>query len=111
MEYGNCDNCAEGSYVKEKETEMRVCNSCGHRKYKHEAIPAYRHDIKPESILLEAEKIVNGDRDADYGDSSQNLDNIAAIAKAIGVDIDAIGVCKVMIAVKLGRLKYKYKRD
>lgn len=64
-----------------------------------------------ESVLLEAHRIVNGDRDTDYGDSNSNLTNIATIASAIGQPIDAVGVAKVMIAVKLAREGYRHKRD
>ena len=63
------------------------------------------------SVLLEAEDIVNGSRDADYGDSHENLRRIAAIATAIGHPIDERGVCLVMMAVKLGRHLHKHKRD
>jgi len=63
------------------------------------------------SILLEAEEIVNGSRNCDYGDSNDNLENIATIARSLGVNIDGAGVCRVMIAVKLGRQKFKHKRD
>lgn len=65
----------------------------------------------PRSILLEAHKIVNGDRKADYGDSNQNLKNIAELARLQGVEIDAIGVAKVLMSVKLAREGYKHKRD
>ena len=63
------------------------------------------------SILLEAHKIVNGDRKADYGDSNQNLKNIAELARLQGVEIDAIGVAKVLMSVKIAREGYKHKRD
>ena len=63
------------------------------------------------SILLEAHKIVNGDRKADYGDSNRNLKNIALQAGILGVEIDAIGVAKVLLSVKMAREGYKHKRD
>ena len=65
----------------------------------------------PESILLEAEAIVNGKRATDYGDSNENLRNIAAIATLLGQPIDGKGVCRVMMAVKLAREKFNHKRD
>ena len=64
-----------------------------------------------ESILMEAERIVNGSRNNDYGDSNENIRRIVSIANAMGVDIDSVDFCKVMIAVKLGRLMHRYKRD
>lgn len=65
----------------------------------------------PESILLEAEAIVNGKRATDYGDSNENFRNIAAIATLLGQPIDGKGVCRVMMAVKLAREKFNHKRD
>lgn len=65
-----------------------------------------------ESILSEAERIVNGDRQADYSDPVENFKHIAEIASAImGKDITAEECCIVMIAVKLARENYKHKRD
>ena len=68
--------------------------------------------IKTESILSEAERIVNGDRQADYSDPVANFNRIAYIASAImAKDITAEECCIVMIAVKLARENYKHKRD
>ena len=39
--------------------------------------------IKTESILSEAERIVNGERQADYSDPVENFKHISAIASAI----------------------------
>ena len=65
-----------------------------------------------ESILSEAERIVNGDRQADYSDQVANFNRIASIASAImEKDITAEECCIVMIAVKLARENYKHKRD
>ena len=68
--------------------------------------------IKDESILSEAERIVNGDRQADYSDPVKNFSHIASIASAImGKSVTAEECCIVMIAVKLARENYKHKRD
>ena len=68
--------------------------------------------IKDESILSEAERIVNGDRQADYSDPVENFKHIASIASAImAKDITAEECCIVMIAVKLAREDYRHKRD
>ena len=65
-----------------------------------------------ESILSEAERIVNGDRQADYSDPVANFKHIAEIASVImAKDITAEECCIVMIAVKLARENYKHKRD
>ena len=65
-----------------------------------------------ESILSEAERIVNGDRQADYSDPVANFKRIAEIASAImAKDITAEECCIVMIAVKLARENFRHKRD
>ena len=65
-----------------------------------------------ESILSEAERIVNGERQADYSDPVENFKHIAEIASAImAKDITAEECCIVMIAVKLAREGHKHKRD
>ena len=65
-----------------------------------------------ESILSEAERIVNGDRQADYSDPVENFKHISAIASAImGKSVTAEECCIVMIAVKLARENFKHKRD
>ena len=68
--------------------------------------------IKDESILSEAERIVNGDRQADYSDPVANFKHISAIASAISKEELSPTTCAiVMIAVKLARENYKHKRD
>ena len=68
--------------------------------------------IKDESILSEAERIVNGDRQADYSDPVENFKHIADIASAISKENLSPTTCAiVMIAVKLARENYKHKRD
>ena len=65
-----------------------------------------------ESILSEAERIVNGDRQADYSDPVENFKHISAIASSISKETLSPTVCAiVMIAVKLARENYKHKRD
>ena len=65
-----------------------------------------------ESILSEAERIVNGDRQADYSDPVANFKHISAIASSISKENLSPTTCAiVMIAVKLARENYKHKRD
>ena len=65
-----------------------------------------------ESILSEAERIVNGERQADYSDPVANFKHISAIASAISKEkLSPTTCCIVMIAVKLARESYKHKRD
>ena len=67
---------------------------------------------KEKSVLLQAESIVNNDRNEQYGDANAAFELYSEILKTtFGIDLTPSDVCKVMIAVKLGRLKYKYKED
>lgn len=74
---------------------------------------ALRHGIiKEESILQEADRILNGERGADYPDPVENFKHIAAVASAIlKKDLTDEECCVVMLAVKLARENYKHKRD
>ena len=65
-----------------------------------------------ESILTEANRLVAGDRQSQYGHPHENFTDIAEIASAlINKKLTAIECAYVMLAVKLGRLKYQYKHD
>ena len=65
-----------------------------------------------ESILSEAERIVNGERQADYSDPVENFKHIAEIASAIRKkELTSEDCAIVMIAVKLARENFKHKRD
>ena len=65
-----------------------------------------------ESILSEAERIVNGDRQADYSDPVENFRHIAAIASAIRKkELTSEDCAVVLMAVKLARENFKHKRD
>ena len=74
---------------------------------------ALRHGIiKEGSILQEADRILNGERDADYPDPVENFKHVAAIASAIlKKDLTDEECCVVMLAVKLARENYRHKRD
>jgi uncharacterized protein (DUF1015 family) len=64
------------------------------------------------SILTEAESIVNGDRNVQYGDPNEAFKEYSNILEAtFGIKLTPAEICKVQIAIKLGRLKYKHKRD
>ena len=64
------------------------------------------------SILQEAEEIVNGDRQQDYGDMQQSFDNIAKMWSVIaGTEISARQVGLMMISLKDVRENNKPKRD
>lgn len=68
--------------------------------------------VKKQSILLQADKIVNGDRNEQYGDPNVAFEEYRTILKAtFGIDLTSAQICKVLMAIKLGRMKYKYKED
>jgi hypothetical protein len=69
--------------------------------------------MKNESILTEAESIVNGERAADYGSAHESFRRIGAVTGLISNtdDTPAIRACKTLIAVKLIRESHKHKRD
>jgi hypothetical protein len=65
-----------------------------------------------DSILLEADNILNGDRNEQYNDPNESFAVYAEILKStFGLELTPVEICKVQMAIKLGRLKYKYKRD
>lgn len=64
------------------------------------------------SILAEAEDIVNGSRQSDYGDANESFSRIATIASVMtGKDLSPEDCCAVMMAVKLVRESFNHKRD
>ena len=68
--------------------------------------------VERQNILQEANSIVRGDRQADYGDTVANFKHIANIASAIRKkEFTAEDCCVVLMAVKLAREQFKHKRD
>ena len=64
------------------------------------------------SILAEAEEIVNGSRQSDYGDARESFSRIATIASVMtGKELSPEDCCAVMMAVKLVRESFNHKRD
>ena len=74
------------------------------------------------SILKEAEEIVNGERAADYGSAKESFKRVSDITNLLLDDSEKLHistnsdicdtiVCKVLIAVKLSRQSHKHKRD
>ena len=80
-----------------------------------------RYPKTEQSILSEAEGIVNGSRSVQYGDAKTRFDHYAKITnllldEAEKIDLSTIGltqtiIAKVMIAIKLGRESHAHKRD
>lgn len=69
-------------------------------------------DFDSDSILEEAQEILEGDRESDYGDPVANFNRISRIASSILNETITPEQCVVvMMAVKLSREQYKHKRD
>ena len=65
-----------------------------------------------QSILQEADEIVNGSRQSDYGDANESFSRIATIASVMtGKELSPEDCCAVMMAVKLVRESFNHKRD
>ena len=69
--------------------------------------------IKYKSVLSEAKSILNGSRQADYGDAVDNFAHIAAVVNSVlrRDDITPDLCCMVHIATKLCREGNRHKRD
>ena len=69
-------------------------------------------DPKPRDLpLIEAQRLINADRNQDYGDPADNLTDIADLMTVLlkpilkhGARVDVSQVAMTMIAVKLSRL-------
>ena len=65
-----------------------------------------------QKILQEAEKLVSGDRQEDYGDKLTNHKNIAKLWSAyLDKEITPHDVAICMGLVKIARLKHAHKKD
>lgn len=65
-----------------------------------------------ESVLLEAEGLVNGDRNEDYGHPLDDFTKTAALWSVIaGVELSATQVALMMVALKISRQLHRPKRD
>lgn len=68
------------------------------------------------SILVEAARLVDGDRQSDYGHPQDDFKRIATIWSALlenklNTDLTSSEVGAMMIALKLSRTAFKNKRD
>jgi len=65
-----------------------------------------------DNILTEANKLVNGDRNKDYGSPLEDFTRTAKMWSALkGVDFTASEVAMFMICIKLSRQTHQKKRD
>lgn len=67
------------------------------------------------SILQEADDIINNrseEKAREYGDFSESMASAARIASELtGKDITTEDFFKCLVALKMGRMRYNYKRD
>ncbi len=63
-------------------------------------------------IIEEAQKIVHGQRNEDYGDMADSFKRIAALWSGyLGTQVDMFDVAKMMILLKVSRAKHGNHRD
>ena len=112
------DTCNGCYFDKEKNCRdlLDIRGKCGsfEREDKHYVSFIEFKDIVEEnkSILSEAEDIVNGIRQSDYGDANESFSRIATIASVMtGKELSPEDCCAVMMAVKLVRESFNHKRD
>lgn len=73
---------------------------------------AGKGDEQSASILQEAERIINGQRAADYGDARVSFERIAGMWSAyLGAELGALDVANLMILLKVSRAKNGFHRD
>lgn len=67
---------------------------------------------KPESILIEADKLINGERRTDYGPPLESFTKVAALwTPILGVEVTAEQVALCMAQLKIVRILESYQRD
>ena len=68
--------------------------------------------IGDKSILSDAEEIVDGSRQSDYGDARESFGRVATIASVMtGKELAPEDCCAVLMAVKLVRESFAHRRD
>ena len=64
------------------------------------------------NIAEEAKKIIDGQRQKDYGDMNESFGRIAGLwSSYLGFEIDKFDVAKMMILLKVSRAKHNNHRD
>ncbi|AOT23177.1 hypothetical protein SEA_TAQUITO_57 [Mycobacterium phage Taquito] len=60
----------------------------------------------PENVLQEAQRLIFGDREQQYGNPSESFDRIAGLWSAyIGTELNGLDVANLMILLKVSRTK------
>lgn len=64
------------------------------------------------NVLQEADAIIHGERQAQYGDPERNFDRIAkAWGAYLGIELSGVDVCMMMGLLKIMRARGDYHRD
>ena len=112
------DSCT-GCYFNKRTCRnvLKIRGECSYKKRKDKCSVTfekigYVSEENDKSILSEAEEIVNGSRQSDYGDPVESFERIAKTASMIaGRDLSPNECCAVLMAVKLVRESFAHKRD
>ncbi|AEJ93464.1 phosphofructokinase [Mycobacterium phage Benedict] len=65
-----------------------------------------------ETILQEAERLINGERQQQYGEATESFERIAGMWSAyIGKELTPHDVVNLMVLLKVSRAKFGYHRD
>ncbi|AFF28433.1 phosphofructokinase [Mycobacterium phage Tiger] len=65
-----------------------------------------------ETILQEAERLINGERQQQYGEATESFERIAGMWSAyIGKELNGFDVINLMVLLKVSRAKVGYHRD
>lgn len=83
------------------------CQECKNDRLKKIDAELWPH----KSILVEAESLVNGDRQAAYGTPEENFGRWSALCKTMGIQLEPHQLAMVMVLGKLARQVNKHKRD
>ena len=113
--FGGCTGC----YFRKPScwNVLKTRGECSYKKRKDRCCVTFKkigyvNEENNKSILSEAEDIVNGSRQSDYGDARESFSRIATIASVMtGKELSPEDCCAVMMAVKLVRESFAHKRD
>ena len=116
--FDTCDGCYFNGRVCQEASILKIIGNCGCIILRKDKINIIFKEVKDmdeennKSILAEAEDIVNGSRQSDYGDANESFSRIATIASVMtGKELAPEDCCAVMMAVKLVRESFNHKRD
>lgn len=117
--FDTCDGCYFNGKVCQEASILKIIGNCGCIILRKDKINIIFKEVKDmdeennKSILSEAEDIVNGSRQSDYGDAANNFHRIANIVNNMypQLNINAQQCCAVLMAVKLIREGFRHKRD